>query len=78
MLNEEYATKIAREWNTKDPASGHVGHVLRFRVDSRWASRYEPHRVGGRGIDELWVPAEDLDDLNAHIVGPIELVATYR
>lgn len=30
VLNEDYATKIARDSNTEDPVSGHVGHVLRF------------------------------------------------
>lgn len=72
------ATKIAREWNTKDAASGHVGHVLRFSVDAAYARRFSPHRVGGAGIDELWVPAEELDEFNDHIVGLIERVATYR
>lgn len=78
VLNEAYATKIARDWNTKDPASGHVGHVVRFAVERDYVQRYEPQRVGGRGIDELWVPADELDAFNAHIVGRIELVATYR
>ncbi|MDO9406954.1 hypothetical protein [Patulibacter sp.] len=78
VLNEEYATKIARDWNTKDPASEHVGHVLRFEVDSTYLRRFEPRRVGGRGIDELWVPAEDLDEFNDHIRGTIEIVSTHR
>jgi hypothetical protein len=40
--------------------------------------QYEVQQVGGRDILEYWIPAEDLDDLNANIVGPIELVATFR
>ena len=78
VLNEEYATRIARDWNTKDPASGHVGYVLRFAVDARYVARFEPQRVGGAGIDELWVPAEQLEEFNAHIVGRIERVAEFR
>jgi hypothetical protein len=30
VTNEEYAIQIARDWNTKDSASGFIGHVLRF------------------------------------------------
>ena len=30
VTNEEYATQIARDWNTKDAASGFAGYVLRF------------------------------------------------
>ena len=78
VLNEAYATRIARDWNTKDPASGHVGYVLRFQVDGEYADRFEPHRVGGAGIDELWVPAEQLDAFNEHTVGLIQMVAEYR
>jgi hypothetical protein len=78
VLHEDYATRIARDWNTKDPASGFVGYVLRFEVERPYVDRFEVKRVGGRGIDELWVPAEDLDEFNRHIVGPIEVVAEYR
>jgi hypothetical protein len=77
VLNEAYATKIARDWNTKDPASGHVGHVLRFEVDTDYLAQFPPQRVGGAGVDELWIPAECLPEFNDHIVGVIELSATY-
>lgn len=77
VLNEDYAIRIARDWNTKDPASGFVGYVLRFDIDAQYASRYEPQRVGGAGIDELWIPAEQLDEFNQHIVGTITVVGEY-
>jgi hypothetical protein len=77
VLNEAYAIRIARDWNTKDPASGHVGYVLRFEVDATYASRFEPRRVGGAGIDELWVPAAELEAFNDHIVGTIEVVREF-
>ena len=78
VLNEAYATKIARDWNTKDAASGFVGHVLRFEVDRTYIEQFPRRRVGGAGIDEIWVHAEQLDEFNEHIVGTIELVATYQ
>jgi hypothetical protein len=75
VLNEWYATKIAREWNV--PASG-VGYVTRFRVRADFLARYEVQQVGGRDVLEYWIPAEDLQEFNNHIVGQIELVAEYR
>jgi hypothetical protein len=78
VLSEEYATQIARDWNTKDAASGYVGYVTRFSVRGELASRYEPHQVGGREQVELWVPAEELAEFNASIVGLIEVAAEYR
>lgn len=75
VLNEEYATMIARDWNVK--ASG-VGFVTRFEVRREFLDRYDVHQVGGRSILEYWIPAEELSDLNAHIVGEIEVVDEYR
>jgi hypothetical protein len=75
VLNEQYATKIARDWNVR--ASG-SGYVTRFAVRKSFLDNYEVHQVGGQSILEYWIPAEDLPALNASIVGLIELVAEYR
>jgi hypothetical protein len=75
VLNEEYATMIARDGNVK--ASG-VGYVTRFEVAASFLARYEVQQVGGRMILEYWIPAEDLDELNDNIVGLIEEVAVFR
>ncbi|WP_433425951.1 ADP-ribosylation/crystallin J1 [Microtetraspora malaysiensis] len=75
VLNEDYAIKIARDWNV--PHSG-VGYVTRFQVDSAFLARFPVRQVGGRDILELWVPAEELAEFNAHIVGLIEVVHEFR
>jgi len=75
VLNEEYATVIARDWNV--PASG-VGYVTRFRVSRSFLDRYDVHQVGGRTILEYWIPAEDLVEFNDHIIGTVEVVAEFR
>jgi hypothetical protein len=74
VLRRWYATKIAREWNV--PAGG-VGYVTRFEVQRAFLDRYQVHQVGGRDVLEYWIPAEELDDLNAHIVGAITEEADY-
>ncbi len=48
-----------------------------FEVEKAFPDRYEVHQVGGQTILQYWIPAEDLDSFNAHIVGPIEDVAEY-
>ncbi len=45
MLNEEYAAKIARDWNV--PHSG-AGYVTRFQVLRSFLDQYEVHQAGGR------------------------------
>jgi hypothetical protein len=75
VLNEEYATMIARDWNVK--RSG-AGYVTRFEVRRDFLDRYEVYQVGGQAILEYWIPAEDLDSLNENIIGTIDVVAEYR
>ncbi|MFL5732314.1 MAG: hypothetical protein ACJ78Q_03860 [Chloroflexia bacterium] len=75
VLNEEYAAKIARDWNA--PSKG-VGYVTRFQVRAAFLSRYDVQTVGSRLHQEYWIPAEELDDFNANIIGPIEVIAEYR
>ncbi len=76
VLTEEYATKIARDWNARD---GHVGYVLRFEVTADALDRWPPQQgAAGMTFRELWVPAAELDDFNAMICGRIDVIAEYR
>ncbi|MFD2792957.1 hypothetical protein ACFS27_05285 [Promicromonospora vindobonensis] len=75
VLNENYATRIARDWNVKHSGAG---FVTRFEVRKEFLDRYEVQQVGGATILEYWIPAEDLIELNANIVGTIDVVAEYR
>ncbi|MFT5445070.1 MAG: hypothetical protein ACI9DC_000230 [Gammaproteobacteria bacterium] len=40
--------------------------------------KYEVQIVGARHHAQWWVPAEQLSDFNANIVGLIEVVAEFR
>ena len=75
VTNEQYAIDIAAGWNVD--ASG-VGYVTRFEVDATFMSRYQVQKVGGAHHTEWWVPAEELEMLNDHIVGLIEVIGEYR
>jgi hypothetical protein len=66
-MNEEYAIQIARDWNV--PASG-SGFVTKFSLSAACLNRYEIQNVGGAIHNELWVPAEDLEDFNDHNLFP--------
>lgn len=77
VMNQAYAEEIARDWNAKrnDPP---VGFVTRFAVRSAFAQRYEIQVVGReKEHQELWIPAEEVDDLNANLVGQIEVIAHF-
>ncbi|HEX6776712.1 MAG TPA: hypothetical protein VF099_00850 [Ktedonobacterales bacterium] len=76
VLNEEYATQIARDWNARN---GNTGYVTRFQVRADYISRYKVQTVGLSSIyQEYWMPAEELDEFNRNIVGKIEVIATFH
>jgi len=78
VTNEEYATQIARDWNTKDEASGFVGYVMRFHIPSEFLRKYPIRTVGSALHQEYWIPATELEEFNNHIDGTIELIASFR
>jgi hypothetical protein len=75
VMNEQYAVQIARDWNV--PASG-SGYVTKFKVNSDYLKKFEVQNVGGEIHNELWVPAEELEEFNQNIVGLIEVTQTFR
>jgi hypothetical protein len=74
VLTEEYAVKIARDWNV--PASG-AGFVTRSAVRRDYLSRYQIQNAGGERFQEYWIPAEELADFNRNLVGLIEVVRRF-
>lgn len=76
VLNIEYARQIAWEWNTKSP-SGYAGFVTEFDVDNEYIVRFEIKTVGSSMHRELWIPAEELDAFNRHLIGEIRVIEAY-
>jgi hypothetical protein len=72
VLNLEYARQIAFEWNTK--SEPYAGYVTEFKVEDYYINQFERQIVGGSLHEELWIPAERLDEFNQHIVGKIKVV----
>lgn len=75
VLNEEYAILIARDWNTRD---GGTGYVLRFEVEVEYLKQFSIQTAGSRTHQEYWIPAEELQVFNRHIIGLIEIVGEFQ
>ena len=75
VLNRGYAEQIAREWNAQEGDA--AGYVTRFEVSDSISGRYERHVVGSAVHEELWVPAEDLQEFNRAIQQPIIVEAAF-
>jgi hypothetical protein len=74
VMNEEYAIQIARDWNV--PASG-SGFVTKFAASKEYLQKFEVQNVGGPIHNELWVPAQELEEFNNHIIGLIEVTSFF-
>jgi len=78
VLNRGYAEQIARDWNSKDAATGGQGFVTEFTLPEAFLARYDTKQVGDASHLELWVPAEELAEFNARIVGLIKVIAEFK
>lgn len=75
VLNFEYAAQIAEQWNTQ--SDRYAGFVTQFEVEDEYVKQFDVQTVGGRIYQELWIPAEALQEFNRHIVGAIAVQAAY-
>jgi len=71
----EYARQTASEWNAQN--GEFAGYVTQFKVEDEYLDRFEEHAVGGPQYQELWIPAEEMEEFNRHIVGHIQVVEAY-
>jgi hypothetical protein len=77
VLNEEYATQIARHLNAKNSQS-QLGYVTRFAVKTSYLFQFPVQKVGGAMHLEYWIPAEKLREFNESIVGLIEVISEFH
>lgn len=74
ITTEAHAVKIVRDWNVLDSGSG---FIARFTLRTGFLSDYPVQMAGGREHSEYWIPAENLDALNGHMIGPVDVVHTF-
>jgi len=77
VLDYEYACTIAREWNTNDDENGNVGYVTKFEIPWAYFEKFEVQNVGGANHNEIWVPAEELNEFNAALTEEIQVVKAF-
>jgi hypothetical protein len=77
VVNLDYASQIARDWNTPDANSGFAGFVTQFEVSSTYLSKYELHTAGSAAHREYWIPAREMNSFNKAISGLISVEEAY-
>jgi hypothetical protein len=77
VLNFEYAAEIAERWNMGDSESDGVGFVTAFEIPEGYFQNFPIQTVGLDHHQELWVPAEQLDEFNNEIVNGIRVEKAF-
>ena len=75
VLQLDYARQTASDWNAK--SGGSAGYVTEFKVEDRYISGFEKHKVGGSQHQEFWIPAEQMEEFNKHIIGHIKVLEAH-
>ncbi len=75
VLQLEYARKTASGWNAKK--GDFAGYVTEFKMQDEYIGQFETHMVGKSQYQELWIPAEEMEEFNKHILGHIKVVEAY-
>ncbi len=70
VTNLEYAREVNR-WNLNHYGKG---YVLKFAVRKSFLDTFEIQVVGASHQTEWWIPAEQMNEFNAAIIGKIEVV----
>ncbi|HVI43856.1 MAG TPA: hypothetical protein VM802_03275 [Chitinophaga sp.] len=68
VMNERYDIQIARDWNV---ASSGSGYVTKYNVRTEYVKKFEVQNVGREIHNELWAPAQELEEFHSDIVGLI-------
>ncbi len=77
VLNFQYAAEIAEQWNMADRTSDGAGFVTAFEIPVDYFSRFEIQTVGLKHHQELWVPAEQLEEFNCKIIKDIRIEKSF-
>lgn len=73
VLNERYAWEIAEKWNRRHADAQYTGYVTTFEIDDEYIAQFPVQTVGASYHQELWIPAEELEEFNRHIIGKIRI-----
>lgn len=77
LLSEEGASQIARHMRISKQADNTV-YVVSFLVDDAYIRQFPVQQAHERDRRALWIPADELDILNQHLIGDIRVLASYQ
>jgi hypothetical protein len=57
--------------------NGNVGYVTQFEIPLAYFKKFKIENVGAGNHNELWVPAEELENFNTEILNKIKVINVF-
>ena len=76
LLSQTGAKKIARHMRIEKQAE-HTAYVVSFLVDDAYIRQFPVQQDDEPDFRALWIPAEDVEILNQHLIGKIRIIERY-
>lgn len=77
LLSEEGAVQIASRMRLAKTSESTV-YVVSFAVDDAYIRQFPVHKGVSREREALWIPAEELEILNQHLIGKIQVISMFE
>lgn len=73
-ISQLFALQKAQDWTLPDWGEC---YVTQFRIAAGYVRNFEVQTLSGEVHEELWVPAEELENFNSNIVGKIQVLKAF-
>ena len=77
LLSQEGASQIARRMRVDKQTSGDTAYVVGFLVEDAYIRQFAVQQSEEPERRALWIPAEEIDILNQHLIGKIRVLDTF-
>lgn len=77
LLSQEGASQIARRMRVDKQTADDTAYVVGFLVEDAYIRQFAVQHTEEPERRALWIPAEEIDILNQHLIGKIRVLDTF-
>ncbi len=74
-VNKNYADLVAKMWSAPKYSAGYVAEL---EIEQHFIEQYELQSIAYDDQSEYRIPVEDLNKLNQHIIGLIDVISAFH
>ena len=78
LLSQEGASQIARRMRVDKQTGGDTAYVVGFLVEDAYIRQFPVQHTEDPERRALWIPAEEIDILNQHLIGKIRVLKQFE